>query len=119
MATDDFCYLTTNGRRSGRPHRIEIWYGRDGDTLYLMSGGQRRSDWVQNLIADPAVTVELDGAVHTARARLLEGGEGAASAVAAEAERARTLVFDKYAPRYPEDLTEWRARALPIAIDLK
>ena len=28
------------------------------------------------------------------------------------------LVFEKYAPRYDGDLTEWRERALPIAIDL-
>ena len=26
VAADDYCYLTTTGRRSGRPHRIEIWY---------------------------------------------------------------------------------------------
>src|SRR5262249_4866622 len=54
MAADDFCYVTTTGRRTGRPHRIEIWYAADGNTLYLLSGGGRGSDWVQNAIADPA-----------------------------------------------------------------
>lgn len=60
MAADDYCYLTTTGRRTGRPHRIEIWYAADGDRLYLLSGGGRSSDWVQNLIADPAVLVEIN-----------------------------------------------------------
>ena len=109
VPADDYCYLTTTGRRTGAPHRIEIWYAAGDNTLYLLSGGGRASDWVQNLIADPDVTVELDGQTRAARARVAEGDE---------AELARTLVFDKYAPRYDGDLTDWRVRALPIAIDL-
>lgn len=58
---DDFCYLTTTGRRTGRPHRIEIWYAAEGSTLYMLSGGGRSSDWVRNLLADPAVLLEIDG----------------------------------------------------------
>ena len=38
---------------------------------------------------------------------------------AEEQGRARTLVFDKYQPRYHGgDLTEWRGRVLPVALDL-
>lgn len=110
MAADDYCYLTTTGRRTGRPHRIEIWYTADRATLYLLAGGGRSSDWVRNLIAHSDVQVEIDDRAHAGRARVLEGGD--------EAERARTLVFDKYAPRSDSDLTDWRQRALPIAIDL-
>lgn len=111
MTADDYCYLTTTGRRSGRPHRIEIWYAVEGSTVYMLSGGGCSSDWVRNLVADPAVLVEIDGGEHPARGRVLEGGE--------EAERARSLVFAKYAPRYQGDLTDWRERALPVAIDLE
>lgn len=110
MQPDDFCYLTTTGRRTGRPHRIEIWYALDGGTLYLLAGGGRSSDWVQNLSTDPAVTVEIDGVIRPARARVLEAVE--------EAELARSLVFTKYSARYDGDLVSWRARALPVGIDL-
>ncbi len=110
MAADDYCYLTTTGRRTGRPHRIEMWYAANGDRLYLLSGGGRSSDWVRNLIADPAVLVEIDGEARAATARVLPDGD--------EAEHARTLVHDKYAPRTGDDLTGWRQRALPVAIDL-
>ena len=111
MPDDDFCYLTTTGRVSGDPHRIEIWYAAVPGTLYLMAGGGMGSDWVRNLVADPAVTVELDGADRRATGRVLHDAE--------EAERARTLVFDKYQPRYHGDLTEWHGRALPVALDLE
>jgi deazaflavin-dependent oxidoreductase (nitroreductase family) len=109
---DDYCYVTTTGRRTGRPHRIEIWYAADGGTLYLLAGGGRGSDWVRNLEADPAVTVELDGESSPARARILDGGDE-------EAERARALVHDKYAPRQGGDLTDWRKRSLPVALDVE
>ncbi len=49
-----FCYLTTAGRVSGRPHTIEIWFALQGRTLFLLSGGGDRSDWVRNLRRDPA-----------------------------------------------------------------
>ena len=108
---DHCCYLTTTGRRTRRLHRVEIWYAARGDTLYMLSGGGRSSDWVRNVCADSAVTVEVEGVVLPGHARVIEAG--------AEAEQARSLVFAKYAPRYGGDLTEWRQRALPVAIDLK
>lgn len=108
---DDYCYLTTTGRATGRPHRIEIWYAAEGDTLYLLSGGGRSSDWVKNLSIDPAVLVEVGGAPRRARARVVDDVD--------EADRARSLVFSKYASRYGGDLTEWRRTALPVAIDLE
>ena len=111
VAADDYCYLTTTGRRSGRPHRIEIWYAPDGDTLYLLAGGGRSSDWVKNVLADPAVSVELDGQERPARARVLDDG-------GPEEQRARSLVYDKYAPCSDSDLSGWRERALPVALDL-
>jgi deazaflavin-dependent oxidoreductase (nitroreductase family) len=111
VPSDDYCYLTTTGRRSGRPHRIEIWYAADGDTLYLLAGGGPKSDWVQNVSADPTVVVELDGTVHNARGRVVVDSD--------EARRARSLVFDKYSVRYNGDLTSWREEALPVAIDLE
>ena len=99
------------GTQDRRPHRIEIWYAADGDTLYLLAGGGRSSDWVQNAIADPAVEVERDGSSYSAQARVLED--------AVESEHARSMVFEKYTPRSSDDLREWRDVALPVALDLE
>ena len=109
VTSDDFCYLTTTGRRTGRPHRIEIWYAGRRPRSTSCPEAATNSHWVQNLMADPAVTVELDGQTHPARARVLDGDE---------AEQARTLVFAKYHGRYEGDLEEWHERALPVVLDL-
>jgi deazaflavin-dependent oxidoreductase (nitroreductase family) len=108
---DDFCYLTTRGRVTGRPHEIEIWFALDGTTLFMLSGGGDGSDWVQNLMAEPAVAVRLREVTFDATARVLEAGT-------ADDERARRLVFEKYEPRYDGSLESWRERSLPVALDL-
>jgi deazaflavin-dependent oxidoreductase (nitroreductase family) len=111
LAEEQYCYLTTRGRVSGRPRRIEIWFALDGLTLYMLSGGRDRSDWVRNLRATPEVTVELGSRRFAGRARIVEDR--------VEDERARTLVHAKYARSYGGDLSRWRRTALPVAVDLR
>ena len=108
---DDFCYLSTRGRVTGRPHEIEIWFALDDRTLYLLSGGGDRSDWVRNLLAEPAVTVRLRDKTYEATARVVDAGE--------ESERGRGLVFEKYQPRYSGSLERWRRESLLVALDVR
>ncbi len=52
--------ITTRGRRSGKPRRIEIVFYRLGEDVYL-SGipAPTRRDWLANLAADPQFIVHL------------------------------------------------------------
>ena len=65
------CYLTTTGRRTGRPHEIEIWFGVLDTTLYVVSGNGPSADWYQNLIADPHVIVQVDAERRPGLARVV------------------------------------------------
>ena len=65
------CYVTTTGRRTGRRHEIEIWFGLIDDTMYLISGNGPTADWFRNLQADPVVTVRLDDERRQGRARVV------------------------------------------------
>ncbi len=71
-AAVDCCYLTTTGRRSGRPHEIEIWFGVIGDSLYLISGNGPTAHWYLNLVADGDVTVRIEGETRSGRARVVD-----------------------------------------------
>lgn len=110
---DDYAYLTTTGRVTGRPHQIEIWYERSGTTLWLLAGGGHDSDWVANLGQDPSCAVRLGrtGAEHRAMARFPDDDGD-------EARAARDAVFAKYQPRNDGDLSTWREQALVVAVDL-
>ena len=50
--------LTTIGARSGQARRIEIWFYRAGDDLYLSTAPARR-DWYANVLANPRITIHL------------------------------------------------------------
>jgi deazaflavin-dependent oxidoreductase (nitroreductase family) len=110
LGEEDYCYLTTIGRVTGRAHTIEIWFGLEGDTLYMLSGGGRSSDWVKNLSRTPDVTVRIGDQTSEGHGRVVEEP--------GEDERARRLLFEKYQGRYSGDLSRWRTTALPVAVDL-
>ncbi len=110
LANEDYCYLTTTGRVSGEPREIEIWFGLEGNTLYMLSGGRDRSDWVKNLIREPQVTVRIADRTFAGRARIVTDAD--------EDARARRLLLEKYRPGYSGDLSSWGETALPVAVDL-
>ncbi len=61
-AIDRTIDITTRGNRSGRPHRIEIWFHRVGGKFYL-SGIPGKRGWYANLKANPAFTFHLKNSV--------------------------------------------------------
>ncbi len=62
LATDMTIDITTTGRQSGRPRRIEIWFLNIDDRIYI-TGTPGPRDWLANLRADPALTFHLKGSV--------------------------------------------------------
>jgi deazaflavin-dependent oxidoreductase (nitroreductase family) len=110
LAGERYCYLTTTGRRTGRPREIEIWFHLEGRTLYMLAEGRGRANWVRNLRADPSVTVRIADQAFAGTARIVENGE--------EELLARRALPAKYRDSYSEDLTEWGETALPVAVDL-
>ncbi len=111
LSGEEYCYLTTAGRVSGRPHEIEIWFGLRKDTLYLLSGGGDKSDWVKNLLKNPSVSVRIGKRAFAGTARLVTD--------LAEEATARWLLAKKYHEMEDEQtLSEWARTALPVAIDL-
>ena len=111
LADEDFAYLTTTGRKSGRPHRIEIWFAIDDGKLYLLSGGGDKADWVKNIRGNGAVRIQVGSRSVEARARIARSGK--------EDARARELLDEKYMGWKPgKKLSSWARGATPVAIDL-
>ena len=78
--------------------------------MYLLSGGRGDSDWVKNLIADPAVEVRVGDETFAATARVVEDSY--------EDALARRLLLEKYSPRNG-GLSGWGKSSMPIALDLQ
>jgi len=109
---EQFCHLTTTGRRTGRPHVVEMWFARWHDTLYLLAGAREGADWVRNVSASPAVRVGLGAEERHARARVVAPGTE-------EDALARRLLLEKYQMAGTRHLEGWGATALAVAIELQ
>jgi deazaflavin-dependent oxidoreductase (nitroreductase family) len=113
---EQFCYLTTTGRRTSREHEIEIWFAFSPDpatgTLYMMAGGRARADWVRNLQLTPAVAIRFGDETWPATARVIAPDTP-------EDALARQLLCAKYQGwRAGQPLSEWGSTALPVAFEL-
>jgi deazaflavin-dependent oxidoreductase (nitroreductase family) len=90
-ADAECCDLITIGRRSRKPHEIEIWFGAIDDTMYLISGNGPTADWYRNALADPHVSVTLAGTIRAGVARHVTDPDE------------RRLVGDLMGAKYPWD----------------
>lgn len=111
LSAEEYCYLTTTGRVTGKPHEIEIWFVIHDNTLHLLAGGKQESDWVKNLLKNPSVMVRIAKHTFAGTARLVTDEK--------EDMKARTALAEKY-QEWDEGrtLSNWARTALPVAIDI-
>lgn len=108
MGNDSVCYLTTTGRRTGRPHRIEIWFLEHDDAVYLFSGGGEASDWVRNVRRDSHVRLELpDRPARPYSATVLDQPDD---------DLRRRMDARYYGTRAEQDLTDWARRSTVVRL---
>jgi deazaflavin-dependent oxidoreductase (nitroreductase family) len=91
--------LTTVGAKSGEVRETPLVYSRDGDRIVIvasMGGAPRHPSWYHNLVAQPRVTVEIDGQRYPAIAEVADGAE-------------RRRLYDQHAAINPSFL-EYEAR---------
>lgn len=111
LAGEDFAYLTTTGRKSGRPHRIEIWFAIENGVIYVLSGGGDSADWVQNIKKSGKVRIQIGSRTTPANARIVRAGR--------EDQRARELLDEKYMDwKAGKRLSSWARGSTPVAVDL-
>ena len=103
------CRLITTGRVSGEPREIRIWFGVEGDRVYLLSQEQERAHWVRNVLAQPRVEVRIGKRRFAGVARVVERSEEADAV-------ARERFAAKYGTKY---LAKFLREALAVVVDLE
>ena len=88
LGTEKFIYLTTTGRKTRKPHRVELWFAAVDDNIYLSHEG-RETDWMRNIKNNPEVNFEIGGNKFVGKARYLERDES-------EAVKAKLALYQKY-----------------------
>jgi deazaflavin-dependent oxidoreductase (nitroreductase family) len=109
LAQDRVVDITTIGRKTGQPRRIEIWFHRWNGRIYITGSPGRRS-WYANLLVHPDFTFHLKESVQadlSARAR----------PITAEAERRKILSGLTRKLGRGDDLEAWIARSPLVEIE--
>lgn len=104
--------ITTTGRNSGEPRRIEIWqYRHDGRTFLSGSPGTR--DWYANLVRNPDFTFHLKGSVQADLPAM-------ARPITEEAERREVIrgILEELG-RGTGDVEEWVARSPLVEVEFR
>ena len=107
------CDITTTGRTSGKPRRIEIWYCVLGGRIYI-TGTPGPRDWYANLLAQPRLVFHVkEGAQADLPAR--------ATPITIPAERRRILSdvmrSNSWFRAQSYDLDAWVASSPLVAVE--
>jgi deazaflavin-dependent oxidoreductase (nitroreductase family) len=100
--------LTTTGARTGQERITPLGFATEGDRWLVIAsanGSPKAPDWYYNLVANPAVVVELGNERVPARATVAEGAE-------------RTRLWEHLKTRMPfiDDHEQRAGRQIPIVI---
>ena len=109
LATERTIDITTTGRRSGAPSRIEMWFHQVDGEIYLTGRPQPR-DWYANLLADPGFTFHLKQSIAIDLA-------ATAHPVPAGFERARVIGVVHDRVQSVVSLDEWLASSPLVRVD--
>jgi len=104
-----YCYLTTIGRVTERPHTIEIWFVVESGHIWLLTEPDGAADWVRNLRREPRVTVRVGELAVPALAEIADLPSDAA---------VRCTMAQRY--RHADgDLDAWTQAALVVRVTLQ
>ena len=67
-----FLYLTTIGWKSGKEHKIEIWFIVYNNKYYEMSENGRTAHWVRNILSNPNVLAAIKDETFEGNARIVD-----------------------------------------------
>ena len=82
-----FIHLTTVGRKTGKPHTVELWFAVADDVIYLSHEGEK-TDWIRNLIDNPDVSFTIGDVSSKGEARIVRTGPSR--------ERGKVALYEKY-----------------------
>ena len=67
-----FLYLTTKGWKTGKVHKIEIWFVEQNKKYYVLSEHKKKAHWVQNISHEPKISFQVDNQIFNGYGRVVE-----------------------------------------------
>ena len=71
-----FIRITTRGRKTGRPHEVELWFAFADGKIFLSHEGEL-TDWMKNIEANQKVSGKIGSVRFESSGRLVKKGDAA------------------------------------------
>ena len=108
VADEKYIYLTTIGRRTGRPHTVELWFAVAQGNLYLSHEG-KYTDWMKNILNNNRLTFTIKSLNGEGAARIVGGGDAF--------ETGKSALYRKYYGAARKDIIDdWFSESTVIEI---
>jgi deazaflavin-dependent oxidoreductase (nitroreductase family) len=72
LSKSAFLYLITDGWKSGKEHKIEIWFVEYNERYYIISERLEDAHWVRNIQHNPKVSFSINDNVFKGIARIVD-----------------------------------------------
>jgi deazaflavin-dependent oxidoreductase (nitroreductase family) len=111
VAREKHIYLTTRGRKTGKPHTVELWFAVAGKKVYLSHEGAY-SDWMKNIVEDGRVEFKIAKIQFKGNARIAKGVDEAF-------ELGKHALYLKYYGNADEDtIDDWFSESTIVEISM-
>jgi deazaflavin-dependent oxidoreductase (nitroreductase family) len=110
VSAQKFIYLTTEGRKTRRPHTVELWFAVGDGKVYLSHEGNE-TDWMKNLKQNGQASFKIGGKNFAGRAQFIVEGT-------VEAWQCKVALYEKYYGNAAKEVIEdWFSLSKLIAIE--
>jgi deazaflavin-dependent oxidoreductase (nitroreductase family) len=111
VAHHKLVHLTTIGRRSGKPHTVQIWFALRDGKMYLSHEG-KETDWMKNIKKNGQVSFMVGRENFIGNACYLDDGTG-------EAWTGKVALYEKYYGKATREVIEdWFSLSRLLVVEI-
>src|ERR1051326_7517438 len=90
--------ITVVGRNTGKSISLPVWFVHDDDTLWLLPVSGSKTQWYQNLLKNPTITIEVGKEHRTFIAQVLKIATSVGSVIRSFQQKYKPEMIAKYYP---------------------
>lgn len=110
VRSQKFIHLTTMGRKTGRPHTVELWFAASDGKVFLSHEG-KETDWMKNIKQNGEVSFEIGEENFSGKAHYINESTD-------ESWQCKVALYEKYYGKAAKEIIEdWFSLSTLIAIE--
>ena len=90
--------ITVIGRNTGKTITLPVWFVHENDTLWLLPVSGSKTQWYQNLLKNPTITIKVGKEDRTLNAQVLKTATSVGNVIQSFQQKYKPEMIAKYYP---------------------